>query len=72
MKKRTRYGETWSSLPTNDEDDNETQLSDRIGVFTCKTTDRACFVKRTSPYSYNTTWYIFILFGRAVLLEINK
>ena len=72
MKKRTTYGKSAWSLPSNNKEDKETRLNDRVNIFTCKTTDRATFVKRDSPFSYGTRWYIFILFGRALLIEVNQ
>lgn len=71
--KRTTYGERGSSLPTKGEEKGkETRLSDRVNIFTCRTSDRATFVKKDSPYSHDTRWYIFILFGRALLVEVRK
>jgi len=70
--KRTRYGQTGCSLPTRDEKGKETRLNDRVNIFTCRTTDRATFVRRDSPFSDNTRWYIFILFGHALLVEIRS
>ncbi len=70
--KRTTYGERGSSLPTREENGKETRLSDRVNIFTCRTSDRATFVKRDSAFSHDTRWYIFILFGRALMVEIRQ
>ncbi len=71
--KRTRYGTTGLSLPTNHgATSKQTRLSERVNVYTCKTTDRATFVKKKSPFGSSATWwYIFILFRRALIVEVR-